>query len=268
MEKLDYLIEYLLKENTKVNIDKIPTNINDKKNLYRSLCNIREPKPISKEYLEIEKEYLQEELKKKNLTKVEDIMPIVKTIKESSFENKDKICLWQGDITTLQIDAIVNAANSQGLGCFIPCHKCIDNQINTFAGVGLRLECDEIMKEKNYFLETGKAFITNGYNLPAKYVIHTVGPIIYDKVTDKEIKELQECYINSLNLAKENKIKTIAFPCISTGEFRFPKEQASKVAIKIVDRFLDENRECFDKVVFNVYKEEDYKIYERNIKQD
>lgn len=268
MEKLDFLIDYLLNENIEIKVNNIPKNELEKKRLYRSLCNIREAKQVSNKYLEIENEYLQEELKKKDITKVQEIQTISKTIKESNLKSKDKICLWQGDITTLQIDAIVNAANSQGLGCFIPCHKCIDNQINTFAGVGLRLECDEIMKEKNYFLETGKAFITNGYNLPAKYVIHTVGPIIYDKVTDKEIKELQECYINSLNLAKENKIKTIAFPCISTGEFRFPKEQASKVAIKIVDRFLDENRECFDKVVFNVYKEEDYKIYERNIKQD
>ena len=266
MEKLDYLIEYLLKENTKVNIDKIPTNINDKKNLYRSLCNIREPKPISKEYLEIEKEYLQEELKKKNLTKVEDIMPIVKTIKESSFENKDKICLWQGDITTLQIDSIVNAANSQGLGCFVPCHKCIDNQINTFAGISLRLECNKIMKEKDYFLHTGNAFITKGYNLPARYVIHTVGPIIYNEVTEKEELQLVNCYTSSLELAIKNGVRTIAFPCISTGEFKFPKEEACKLAILTVENFLEEYREDFDKIVFNVYGEEDYKIYERNLK--
>ena len=266
MEKLDYLIEYLLKENTKVNIDKIPTNINDKKNLYRSLCNIREPKPISKEYLEIEKEYLQEELKKKNLTKVEDIMPIVKTIKESSFENKDKICLWQGDITTLQIDSIVNAANSQGLGCFVPCHKCIDNQINTFAGISLRLECNKIMKEKDYFLHTGNAFITKEYNLPAKYVIHTVGPNIYNEVTEKEELQLVNCYTSSLELAIKNGVRTIAFPCISTGEFKFPKEEACKLAILTVENFLEEYREDFDKIVFNVYGEEDYKIYERNLK--
>lgn len=266
MEKLDYLIEYLLKENTKVNIDKIQTNIDDKKSLYRSLCNIREPKPISKEYLEIEKEYLQEELKKKNLTKVEDIKPIVKTIKESNLENKDKICLWQGDITTLQIDSIVNAANSQGLGCFVPCHKCIDNQINTFAGISLRLECNEIMKEKDYFLHTGKAFITKGYNLPSKYVIHTVGPIIYSEVTEKEELQLVNCYRNSLELALSKGIRTIAFPCISTGEFRFPKDEACKLAILTVENFLKEYREDFDKIVFNVYGEEDYKIYERNLK--
>lgn len=174
MEKLDYLIEYLLKENTEVSIDKIPTDIEDKKNLYRSLCNIREPKPISEEYLQIEKKYLQEELQKKNITKVEDIKPVSQTIKESNLKNKDKICLWQGDITTLKIEVIVNAANSQGLGCFVPCHKCIDNQINTFAGISLRLECHEIMKEKNHFLPAGKAFVTKGYNLPSKHIIHTV----------------------------------------------------------------------------------------------
>lgn len=266
MEKLDYLIEYLLKENAEVNIDRILTNINDKKSLYRSLCNIREPKPISKEYLEIENEYLQEELKKKNLTKVEDIKPIVKTIKESNLENKDKICLWQGDITTLQIDSIVNAANSQGLGCFVPCHKCIDNQINTFAGISLRLECNEIMKEKDYFLHTGKAFITKGYNLPSKYVIHTVGPIIYNEVTEKEELQLVNCYTSSLELAIKNGVRTIVFPCISTGEFRFPKDEACKLAILTVENFLKEYREDFDKIVFNVYGEEDYKIYERNLK--
>lgn len=142
--------------------------------MYRSLCNIREPKPISKEYLQIENEYLQEELKKKNITKVENIKTIGETINKSNLEFKDTICLWKGDITTLQIDTIVNAGNSKGLGCFIPCHNCIDNQINTYAGVELRLECNEIMKEKNYFLHTGSAFITKGYNLPSKHVIHTV----------------------------------------------------------------------------------------------
>lgn len=267
MEKLDFLIEYLLKENKEIKIDKFPTNIAEKKNLWRSLCNIREAKPISEEYLKVEKEYLQEELSKKNVTKVENIEPISITIKETNIENKKKICLWKGDITTLQIDSIVNAANSQGLGCFVPCHKCIDNQIQTFAGVGLRLECNEIMKKKNYYLETGEAFITKGYNLPAKYVIHTVGPIIQYEVTKKEEIQLANCYINSLNLAIQNKVRTIAFPCISTGEFRFPKEKACKIAISSVDNFLKEHKDYFDKIVFNVYSEEDYKIYERNIRE-
>ncbi len=265
MEKLDFLIQYLLKENREVNIDKLPTDITQKKNLYRSLCNIREPKPISEEYLEVENAYLQEKLEKKDVIKVENIETIFEKYETSELKNSNKICLWEGDITTLQIEAIVNAANSQGLGCFVPCHKCIDNQIHTMAGLELRQACNEIMKKKDYQLKTGEAIITKGYNLPAKYVIHTVGPIIYDKVTQLEEQQLADCYINSLQLAMDNGIRTIAFPCISTGEFRFPKEQASKVAIATVDDFLKHNSDKFEKVVFNVFTEEDYRIYEKNI---
>lgn len=166
----------------------------------------------------------------------------------------------------MKIDAIVNCANSQGLGCFVPCHKCIDNQINTFAGISLRLECNEIMKEKDYFLHTGKSFITKGYNLPSKYIIHTVGPIIYKDVTKKEELQLINCYKNSLELAINNGIRTIAIPCISTGEFRFPKTQACKLAIFAVENFVKEHKANFDKIIFNVFGEEDYKIYERNLK--
>lgn len=266
MEKLDYLIQYLLKENKEIKIDKLPLEIEEKENLYRSLCNIRPPKPIDEKYLKIENEYLKEKLEKKNITKIEDIETIANVYKENKVKNDDKICLWQGDITTLQIEAIVNAANSQGLGCFIPCHKCIDNQINTYAGIGLRLECNEIMKNKDYNLKTGEAIITKGYNLPAKNIIHTVGPIIYEEVTKINEEELANCYINSLKLAMDNKIKTIAFPCISTGEFRYPKEDACKIAITSVDKFLTKYRENFDKVVFNLYSEEDFLIYERFIK--
>lgn len=153
-------------------------------------------------------------------------------------------------------------------GCFVPCHKCIDNQINTFAGVELRLECNKIMKEKGYFLHTGRAFITKGYNLPSKYIIHTVGPIVYDKVTKRQEIQLFNSYINSLELAVENGIKTIAFPCISTGEFRFPKNNACKLAIKAVDNFLKEHSNNFEKIIFNVYGEEDYKIYEQQIRKN
>ncbi len=268
MEKLNFLIDYLLEENQNLILENKPTAEEGKKNLWRSLCNIREAKPISEEYLKVEKEYLQEELSKKAITKVEDIQAVNQTIQNSNLEHKDKICLWQGDITTLKIDAIVNAANSQGLGCFVPLHKCIDNQIQTFAGVSLRLECNEIMKKKDYYLRTGEVFITNGYNLPAKYVIHTVGPIIQYEVTKNDEEQLANCYINSLNLAMNSRIRTIAFPCISTGEFRFPKEQASKIAIKAVEEFLTEYNNYFDKIVFNVYSKEDYDIYERNIRKN
>ncbi len=259
MEKLDFLIEYLIKErNEKIELNNLPKE--EKKRLFRSLCNIREPRPISNEYIQIENEYLQEELQSKEITNIEDIKTTLELFPSSNLKYKDKICLWKGDITTLKINAIVNAANSQGLGCFIPCHKCIDNAIHSASGVQLRLECNNKMKEIGK-IETGKAIITKGYNLPAKYVIHAVGPIIYEEVTEKDIEALKKCYIYSLELAKENNVKEIAFCCISTGEYRFPKNQASKIAIDTVVQYLDENENQFDKIVFNVFTKQDYNIY-------
>ena len=250
MEKLDYLIEYLLKESGRGNFN---YSNRDKKSLYRALVNIRQANPISEDFLKVEDEYLQEELKKRSITNADDI------------KAENRIALWQGDITKLKIDAIVNAGNSQGLGCFLPNHNCIDNQINTFAGVRLRLACNEIMKGLNYNLETGKAIITKGYNLPSKYVIQTVGPIIENEVTEEKEQELANCYTNSLKLAIENGIKTIAFPCISTGVFRFPKDKACRIAIKSVKEFL-ENNNTIEKVVFSVYSDEDLDIYINELK--
>lgn len=257
MEKLNYLIDYLIKENKNINVKKIPQNLNDKKILYRSLCNIRPPMPIKDEYIKIEDEYLKEEVTTKGITNSKDINSFVNY-------NETQICLWQGDITSLKIDVIVNAANSEGLGCFMPCHKCIDNCIHSASGVKLRLECNKIMNEIG-ILQTGKCFITAGYNLPSKYIIHTVGPIVYESVTEKEKLELKECYINSLNLAKKNNIKEIAFPCISTGIFGFPKQLASEIAIKTIKDYLNENEKFFNKIIFNVYSEEDYKMYLKNL---
>ena len=250
MEKIDYLIEYLLKESGRENFD---YSDRDKKSLYRALVNVRQANPISEDFLKVEDEYLQDELKKQSITNVDDI------------KEKNKIALWQGDITKLKIDSIVNAGNSQGLGCFLPNHNCIDNQINTFAGVRLRLACNEIMKDLNYNLETGKAIITKGYNLPCRYVIQTVGPIIENEVTEQEEKELKNCYINSLKLAVDKGIKTLAFPCISTGVFRFPKDKACKIAIESVKEFLQSNK-AIEKVVFNVYSDEDLEIYKNKLK--
>ena len=250
MEKIDYLIEYLLKESGRGNFD---YSNRDKKSLYRALVNIRQANPISEDFLKVEDEYLQEELKKQNITNVNDI------------KAENRIALWQGDITKLKIDSIVNAGNSQGLGCFLPNHNCIDNQINTFAGVRLRLACNEIMQDLNYDLETGKAIITKGYNLPSKYIIQTVGPIIENEVTEEKEQELANCYINSLKLAIENGIKTIAFPCISTGVFRFPKDNACRIAIKSVKEFL-ESHDTIEKVVFSVYSDEDLEIYKNELK--
>ena len=264
MEKLDYLIEYLLKEDGR-NKEHFWGDLGERKSLYRALVNIREAKPISDEFLKIEDEYLQEELKSKTITYVNEIKTIKEKYQNCEIKNADKICLWQGDITKLKIGAIVNAGNSQGLGCFLPNHNCIDNQINTFAGVRLRLACNEIMKNLNYNLETGKAIITKGYNLPAENVIQTVGPIIEDKVTKQKEEELAKCYKSSLEIAIKNNIRTIAFPCISTGVFRFPKDEACKIAIKAVDDFITENKDELDKVVFNLWSEEDVNTYERYI---
>lgn len=227
---------------------------------------MRQAKPISEDFLKIEDEYLQEELKNKNITNVDEIKTIKEQYANSILTNSDKICLWQGDITKLKIDGIVNAGNSQGLGCFVPNHNCIDNQINTFAGVRLRLACNDIMKNIDYNLETGKAIITKGFNLPSKFVIQTVGPIIEDEVTEEKKNELANCYTNSLKLAIDNGIKAIAFPCISTGIFRFPKELASKIALNTVDKFISENKGKIEKVVFNLWETKDVIIYEQNIK--
>jgi O-acetyl-ADP-ribose deacetylase (regulator of RNase III) len=265
LEKIDYLINYLLNENKNIKINKAPTSIEEKKNLYRSLCNIRDAQPISKEYLKVENEYLQEELAKKHIVNIENIKTLLEDNIPNHLNNSDKICLWQGDMTLLKIDCVVNPANSQGLGCFIPLHNCLDNQLNSNAGIGLRLECNDIMSKKQYNLKTGEAIITNAYNLPSKYVIHTVGPIIQTSVSNLDEANLSNCYVNCLNLAMKNKIRNIAFPCISTGVFCFPKDLASVIAIKTVDEFLSKNNGKFDKVVFNLWSLEDMQIYKQNI---
>lgn len=270
MERLDYLIQYLLNENNSnnnISLETFPNNIDEKKRLYRALVNIRKPMNISDEYLKVEDEYLQEELNENYITDADNVV----TIKERytgcvNIKNSDKICLFMGDITKLKIGAIVNAGNSQGLGCFLPNHNCIDNQINTYAGIRLRLACNDIMKKLNYNLEVGKAIITKGFNLPADNVIQTVGPRINFSVSEKEEIALANCYINSLKLATEKDIENIAFPCISTGVFRFPKDLASKIAIKAVDDFISQNKEKIGKVIFCLYNEEDLKIYEKNIR--
>lgn len=265
MKKLDFLIEYLLRENNQDIKDINTLNETEKKQLYRSLVNIREPKPISSEFLEIEDKYLQEQLKEKNITNVDDIKTIEEVYENYNIKNTNKICLWKGDITKLRVDAIVNPANSQGLGCFVPNHNCIDNQIQTFAGVGLRLECNNFMKEINYNLNTSYCFITKAYNLPSKNVIHAVGPIVQGTLTGKLKKLLEDTYRNCLNCAIENGIRTISFPCISTGVFKFPKINASQIAIKTVDKFISKNIDKLDKVIFNLWDEEDVLIYERYI---
>lgn len=251
-EKRVYLIKKLLSEQGQyADIMQIPTSEQEQKRLLRSLFNIRMPGLVSEEFLTIQDEYLQEELSQKGITLLENLTP-----------EKDNIYLWKGDITTLQCDAIVNAANSQLLGCFCPCHGCIDNAIHTFSGVQLRLACAELMKQQGHEEKTGNAKITPAFNLPCKYVLHTVGPIIIGKVTPNDKDQLASCYRSCLVLADENNVKSIAFCCISTGEFHFPNELAAKIAFETVKSYKAQTQSRIE-VIFNVFKEEDYEIYRK-----
>lgn len=249
-EIVDTLIDYFTNENKSLLNYQVPNNYAEKRLFLRGIINLREPLEISEDILKLEDELLQIELKEKVIIDVNELKEV-----------EENICLWLGDITTLKIDAIVNAGNSALLGCFIPCHSCVDNIIHSASGIRLRLECDKIMQGREE--ETGKAEITKAYNLPSRYVIHTVGPIIYDKVTEKDINDLANCYISSLDLARKNNIRTIAFPCISTGLFHFPKDKASSIAVDTVRKYLKKYPDCFDKIVFNVYTKEDKGYYDR-----
>ena len=261
---ITYLINYLLKENSQTINNLNEKDFEEKFKIYKTLCNIRPPNSISNEYLQNEKNFFHEFNKFRNIQNIKQIKPLEKIYPNINSKYKNILSLWKGDITTLEIDSIVNAANSNGLGCFQPSHKCIDNIIHTYAGVSLRLECNEKMKKIKY-LEVGEAFITKGYNLPSKYVIHTVGPMIEFNVSESKKKDLENCYLNSLKLANENHLKSIAFPCISTGIFRFPQDLASEIAIKAVIKFLDTYENNFEKIIFNVYSDTDFKIYDKNI---
>ena len=255
MEKLLYLINYLAKE-SKIDIGELPSSEIELKNLFRSLMNMRPPNDISEDYLKVEDEFLQEELDKKFITDIENLKPI-----------KNNLYLWKGDITALKIDAIVNAANSAMLGCFYPMHKCIDNAIHSAAGTRLRLFCRDVINKCGGSLETGDAKITPAFNLPCKYVLHTVGPIIKDKVGKKDESLLYSCYKSCLNLVLANNIESVAFCCISTGEFRFPNDLAVDIALSSVNDFLKENKEQNIKIVFNVFKDIDYELYNKKLKE-
>ena len=232
-QRIDFLIRYLLNERGESQNTGVPASLSDKRLLFRSLMNVRPPAPVSEEFLREQDRYLQTRLSERGVTKVTDLTPV-----------QAGLYLWQGDITTLAADAIVNAANSGMLGCFVPCHGCIDNAIHTYAGVQLRLECARVMagqKEE----PTGKAKITNAYNLPCRYVLHTVGPIIYGAVarTDREL--LAGCYRSCLDLAAAYGLQSVAFCCISTGEFHFPCELAAQIAIQTVREWQKKDRGDF-----------------------
>lgn len=254
-EKRIYLIRELLAELPDCSGMGIPDHEGEQKRLLRSLMNIRPPRPVSDQFLRIQDEYLREEAARKGITDAA-------ALPASGLDGR--LLLWKGDITTLKIDAIVNAANSSLRGCFIPCHSCVDNIIHSVSGIQLRLDCDRIMKEQGYDEPTGRAKITPAYNLPSRYVIHTVGPIVTGRLTDKHCRQLADCYQSCLELAAKNGLKSIAFCCISTGEFHFPRERAAEIAVQTVVDYLAADRRI-EKVVFNVFKQEDYDIYRKLI---
>jgi len=243
-----FLISELLKD-TKQQEAPIPQSKSERFQMLRSIFNIRSAKPSSSMFMEIQDQYLQGVLAEKGITDLANIQPV---------NHNEMIYLWQGDITTLKVDAIVNAANSQMLGCFIPCHACIDNAIHTFAGIQLRLECDSLMKEQGHPEPIGMAKITKAYNLPSEYIIHTVGPIVNGKLTQSHCDLLASCYRSCLSLAIENDLKSIAFCCISTGVFGFPRREAANIAVSIVRDFLKEHHM---QIIFNVFTDSDLKIY-------
>lgn len=245
------LIQKLLSEHSRYTDMRIPQNEVAQKQLLRSLMNVRLPKEISGDFLLVQDEYLREEIAVKGITDIADLTPI-----------ENGIYLWQGDITTLKCDGIVNAANSGMTGCYAPCHACIDNCIHTFAGVQLRVECGKLMKKQGYAEPTGKSKITNAYNLPCKYVLHTVEPIVYGALTDRNKTELASCYSSCLALAEENGLKSLAFCCISTGEFHFPNEEAARIAVQTVKAYRERTKSNI-KIIFNVFKDLDYEIYRK-----
>ena len=250
-ERRIFLIKSLLQERTEYRDISISADTEQQKQLLRALMNVRTPQQIGKEFLRIQDEYLKYEIAAKGITDVAELTPV-----------QQGIYLWQGDITTLKCDAVVNAANSGMTGCYIPNHRCIDNAIHTFAGMQLRLLCDNLMEQQGYPEPAGGTKITPAFNLPSRYVLHTVGPVISGKVKKHERELLASCYRSCLELAAENKLESVAFCCISTGEFHFPNELAAEIAVQSVKKFF-KLQTGVKKVIFNVFKDLDKNIYQK-----
>ena len=255
-ERRLFLIRSLLKENPEYRDMGIPADANSQRQLLRGLLNIRAPRRSSPDFLQIQDEYLQRETAAKGITDAADLVPM-----------QPGLYLWQGDITTLKCDAIVNAANSGMTGCYCPNHGCIDNAIHTYAGVQLRLACAEIMDRQGHPEPTGQAKITPAFDLPCRYVLHTVGPIINGRVTQRDRALLASCYRSCLEMAAEKGLESVAFCCISTGEFHFPNEQAAEIAVQTVKAFL-KKQTSVKKVIFNVFKDMDKALYEKLLGAD
>ena len=246
-ERLTFLLDYLLRERQE-KFD-VPADPQGRRQLLRALMNVRMPAPVSDEFLGVQDAYLQEETRRKGITDLQELEPV-----------EPGIYLWQGDITTLRCDAIVNAANSQMLGCFVPCHGCIDNAIHSFAGVQLRLACQQLMQRQGHEEGTGEAKVTPAYNLPCRYVLHTVGPIITVRVTGRDCQLLASCYRSCLELAERSGCRSMAFCCISTGEFHFPNRLAAQIAVETVRAYRQEQTNPME-VIFNVFQDQDHAIY-------
>ena len=257
-QRLDTLIEAFKADSVQYKDLQTPADTEGKRRILRSLMNIRMPRKMDDSILAVQDEYLRERIRENGVVSLADIPEI-----------KDGMSIWQGDITRLSVDAIVNAANSQMLGCFVPMHTCIDNCIHTFAGVQLRAECNRQMNQlrirygRDYEQPTAVPMLTDGFNLPAKKVIHIVGPIVEGRLTPALEKDLADCYRNTLDLCAENKLRSVAFCCISTGVFRFPNERAAEIAVDTVSKWLDGHKGRIDRVIFNVFKDEDKAYYEK-----
>ncbi len=247
-ERRLFLIRELIREEPRYRGLQVPDDAAGQKTLLRSLLNVRPPRPAGDDFLAAQDDYLREETAVKGVTDIRSLTPV-----------REGLYLWQGDITTLRCGAIVNAANSGLTGCYVPCHGCIDNAIHTYAGVQLRLACAELMNRQGHEEPAGQAKITPAYNLPCRYVLHTVGPVVFGSVTGRDRELLASCYRSCLTLARENGIESVAFCCISTGEFHFPNDLAAEIAVRSVLRYRGNTE-----VIFNVFKDTDYSIY-RNL---
>ena len=256
--RLDFLVEEFKADSVQYKDLQTPKDAEGKRRILRSLMNVRMPRKMDEAVLAVQDEYLQERIRENGIVEPADI-PII----------RDRMSIWQGDITRLAVDAIVNAANSQMLGCFVPMHTCIDNCIHTFAGVQLRAECNRQMNAlrirygRNYEQPTAVPMLTDAYNLPAKKVVHIVGPIVEYGLTKELEEQLAACYRNTLDMCLENGLRTVAFCCISTGVFRFPNKRAAQIAVQTVSEWLPLHAWQMDRVIFNVFKDEDKEYYEQ-----
>ena len=268
-ERLDYLVEQFKEDSVQYRDLETPADPAGKKRILRSLMNIRMPRRMAPSVLAVQDEYLKERNWENGIVQISDIPTIAD--QGSRHPHADCISIWQGDITRLATDAIVNAANSQMLGCFVPMHTCIDNCIHTYAGVQLRAECNQKMNElrakygPDYEQPTAVPMLTDGYNLPAKKVVHIVGPVVTGRLTKDLEKDLADCYKNTLDLCLENGIRSVAFCCISTGVFHFPNRKAAEIAVRTVTEWMDEHPDQMERVIFNVFKDEDKAYYEAEL---